>query len=43
MHPAGGKCFKWPDRKDEYIYLFSVVIMKNLGGRSGQFSFDYFN
>ena len=47
MHPAGGKCFKWLNCKDECIYPFSAVIAKThppeVAGRQGQFSFDYFN
>ena len=47
MHPAGGKCFKWPNCKDECIYPFSTIIVKihppEIAGRRRQFSFGYFN
>ena len=46
MLPAGN-CFKWSNRKDEWIYPFSAVFVKinppTVASRKGQFSFDYFN
>ena len=47
MHHAG-KCFKWPDRKDECVYPLEAVVSRinppvAVAGRLGQFSFDYFN
>ena len=47
MHPASGKCFKWPNHMDKCIYPFSAIIAKihppKVAGRRRQFSFDYFN